>query len=72
MSKVIQGDELEGLPSAGRNVGGFMGNVAPGIGTFMITKSVADGTGKTFYAVSNRVSNEARGKRRKKRIIKSK
>ena len=72
MTKVIQGDELEGLPNAGRDIGGFTGNVAPGFGALMITKSAAEGTGKSFYAVSDRISDEARGKKRRHKKYKLK
>lgn len=36
MTSVLENDTLEGLPSMGTQLGEFMGNLAPGLGKFIL------------------------------------
>ena len=48
---IIEGDMLEGLPTLGTDTGTFLGNIAPGIGKFILILAVFGGVGAIIYAV---------------------
>ena len=51
MTSVIANDTLEGLPSLGTDIGDFMGNLAPGLGQFIIVMAIFLGIAGVIGAV---------------------
>jgi hypothetical protein len=51
MTSAISNDTLEGLPALGTQIGGFLQNMAPGIGIFILIVAVFGGVGAVVYAV---------------------
>ena len=51
MTAIIESDMLSGLPSIGNDTGNFLGNLAPGLGKFIIVLAVFGGIGAVIYAV---------------------
>lgn len=45
------GRMLEGMGSAGSNLGGFMSNLAPGVGTFILLLGIFGGIVALFYGI---------------------
>jgi len=56
----IDNTTLEGLPQMGSDLGSFMENIAPGIGTFIIYLAVFGGVGALIYAVVYLVKKKIR------------
>lgn len=56
----IDNDTLQGLPEMGSDLGAFMENIAPGIGTFIIYLAVFGGIGALIYAIVYLVKNKIR------------
>ena len=40
MTNVIANDTLEGMPNMGSDLGDFLGNLAPGLGKFMLIMAI--------------------------------
>ena len=51
MGSVIDNDTLSGLPALGTDLGNFMGNLAPGLGKFIIVMAIFLGIGGLIAAV---------------------
>lgn len=51
MASAIANDTLEGLPDVGSDVGTFLSNLAPGVGTMVIILAVFSGVGAIIFAV---------------------
>ena len=51
MTAAIANDTLDGLPQVGSDVGSFLTNLAPGVGTFIIIMAVFGGVGAIIYAI---------------------
>ena len=51
MTAVIEADMLEGLPSIGNDTGNFLGNLAPGVGKFLLILAVFGGIAGIIGAV---------------------
>jgi len=43
MTAIIENDTLEGMPSMGTQIGGFLKEIAPGIGAFILIVGVFAG-----------------------------
>jgi len=58
---IIEGDLLDGLPTTGTDTGDFLGNLAPGLGKFIIVLAVFGGIagliGAIIYLVRNKILN---------------
>ena len=50
-NSIIESDMLEGLPDAGTNIGNFLGNLAPGLGKFIIVLAVFVGIAGIIYTI---------------------
>ena len=59
MTSIIESDMLEGLPNVGEDTGDFLGNLAPGLGKFIIVLAVFVGIagiiGAIIYLVRKKV-----------------
>ena len=55
---VIDYDLLQGLPSIGTNIGNFLKNFAPGIGTFLIIIAIFSGIAAIVYTVVYIIRNK--------------
>ena len=51
MTTVIESDMLDGLPQIGTDTGTFLGNLAPGIGKFILILAIFGGVGAVIWAV---------------------
>ena len=51
MTSVIDNDTLQGLPSMGTDIGSFLGNLAPGVGAFIIIMGVFGGVAAIIYSI---------------------
>ena len=51
MTAAIANDTLEGLPEVGSDLGSFLSNLAPGVGTFIIILGVFGGVGAIVWAI---------------------
>jgi len=51
MTAAIANDTLEGLPAVGTDLGNFLSNLAPGVGTFIIILGVFGGVGAIVWAI---------------------
>jgi len=51
MTAVIDSDMLEGLPNVGTDTGNFLGNLAPGLGKFMLIIAVFAGIAGIIFAI---------------------
>jgi|TARA_R100001530_G_scaffold136375_1_gene116844 hypothetical protein len=47
----IANDTLQGLPQIGTDVGGFLSNLAPGLGTFLIIIGIFTGISAIILAI---------------------
>lgn len=57
-------DTLEGLPSAGTQLGGFMSNLAPGIGTFLLLLGIFGMISFVLYAcIAGAIKHFSSGKK---------
>lgn len=48
----IANDTLEGLPSVGEDLGGFLSNLAPGLGTFILIVAIFVGIGAIVAGIA--------------------
>ena len=60
MTQAIANDTLAGLPQVGTDIGGFLTNLAPGLGAFIIIMGVLGGVGAIIYAVVTMVKRKIR------------
>ncbi len=51
MTAVIESDMLSGLPGIGNDTGAFLGNLAPGLGKFIIILAVFGGIAGVIGAI---------------------
>ena len=51
MTVAISNDTLQGLPQVGSDLGGFLTNLAPGVGAFIIIMAILGGIGALIYAI---------------------
>jgi hypothetical protein len=58
MASVIDNDTLSGLPQTGTQVGDFLGNMAPGLGKFLLITALFGAIVGVIYAVSKRVNKK--------------
>ena len=57
----LDGDVIEGLPNVGSDIGGFMKNLAPGVGAFIIILGVFGGVGMLIYGVVGMIKGKIDG-----------
>ena len=55
---VAVNETITGLSELGTDLGGFMENIAPGIGAFIIIIGVFGGIGALIYAIVSLVKNK--------------
>ena len=60
MANAISSDTLEGLPQVGSDVGGFLTNLAPGVGAFIIIMGVFSGVASIVFAIVSVVRSRVR------------
>ena len=51
MTQVLANDTLGGLPSLGSDLGSFLTNLAPGIGTFILILGIFGGIVAIIYGI---------------------
>ena len=55
---VAVNETITGLAELGTDLGGFMTNIAPGIGAFIIIVGVFGGIGALIYAIVSMIKNK--------------
>ena len=60
MTAVLDGDMLEGLPSLGTQTGDFMGNLAPGLGKFLLIVGVFAGIVGIVVAITSLIKRKVK------------
>ena len=60
MTAILENDTLEGLPSLGTQTGDFMGNLAPGLGKFLLIVGVFAGIAGIVYAIITLIKSKVR------------
>ena len=55
---VAVNETITGLSELGTDLGGFMTNIAPGIGAFIIIVGVFGGIGALIYAIVSMIRNK--------------
>ena len=60
MASAIANDTLQGLPQIGSDVGGFLTNLAPGVGAFIIIMGVFGGVASIVFAIVSVVRRRIR------------
>lgn len=60
MTQAIDNDTLAGLPCVGSDLGSFLTNLAPGVGTFIIILGVFGGVAAIVYAIVNVIKTKIR------------
>jgi hypothetical protein len=58
MATVIDNETLAGLPQLGTDLGDFLGNLAPGVGTFIIILAIFGGIGALIYAIVHMIRSK--------------
>lgn len=57
---LIENDTLAGLPEMGNDLGGFMSNLAPGVGKFLLIMAIFVGIGGLIGGIIYLVRKKAR------------
>ena len=58
MTAVIESDMLSGLPAIGNDTGNFLGNLAPGLGKFILIMGVFVGIAGVITAIVYIIKNK--------------
>lgn len=63
MTSAIDSDLLQGLPSAGSNIGGALKNVAPGVGAIILIPKLASAIGDIPKYIAKGISKSSKSKK---------